>query len=488
MAGYADLFGGAPQGWDSTQETPELGIGNMNEAPGQGASPDALTQNLGEVQAFGLFQKATNEDGQIEPASWSIDSAGRVKGDMPAKDFFQLLGGFRQNQQTQAAFNAEALRLKAQEDKIRANPLMAILSAVAAGAAQQPNMPGIVRALGAANASLNPSADSLAQRRMGILQTLAQMESHGAAAAETRAYRETQIENTRADNARADRAQAVAEGKAKEAEVQHYIKNLADPADVDALPGLTEDEKKKIKAGVEGRYKLELRKNKESLDIYRSKAGIREKSKMAEIHARGAEARLTQRDIADFKNDLGQEMVRYKLNARNTDPTVRATTMGRLYGTSAYLDQAIQKYQFVLTNPMADDEQKALAKKMIDEVAQNKIEIDGLLQGMATTSAPAAPAAAPAAPPAPAGAPKAAPAAAPPRPQNPNIVSVRRVGGGEPPRPTTSPTPAPTKTATPRPSTTNPPPPKKLGSVGSGSSWFASQLKAEDERLRRSKR
>jgi len=218
VSGFDQLFG--------LDQAPGLGQGTMDEQP-QGISPQ-FQDNAGELSSFADFfgkQTADSEKPPVSPEFTIKDGVISLKG-IPMETAQQIYGGFQQHQQTQAAFNAEALRLKAQEDKIRANPLLSVLSAVAAGAAQDPRMPPIVRALGYANASLNPSPDALAQRRMGILQTLAQLESHGndaqsreAALQETKRYHNALIADRNLDNARLrETAKARVEGAKEDRE------------------------------------------------------------------------------------------------------------------------------------------------------------------------------------------------------------------------------------------------------------------------------
>jgi len=338
---------------------------------------DMVQKNLGEVQAFGLFQKATNEDGQIEPASWSIDSAGRVKGDMPAKDFFQLLGGFRQNQQTQAAFNAEALRLKAQEDKIRANPLLSVLSAVAAGAAQDPRMPAIVRALGYANASLNPSPDALAQRRMGLLQTMAQLEQEQAGHANAAGTLQRQLaKDTFEENLKMQEfalkkaAMDKAETKQDEASIDKFLSPYTKDARDDKIPRLAphdefvrdaikkagmdlpdaEDAYKNLQslyqATLAGREEASKQRVAEGVAIEKAKAPIRIDVGTQLAQAKGNVAvdtfkketpLVVQRtqDVGKIKNDLAVSLKEEMLNRGIPEKQAEAQTKGRGAGQLA---------------------------------------------------------------------------------------------------------------------------------------------------------
>lgn len=197
MPGLFDQLGDLAQG-------PELGQGDLNEGGSGGWSPEQQQSfggnmdQLGGLADFFGKQSSDEEKAPVKPEITIKDGVIGLKG-IPMETAQAIYGGFQQHQKTQAAFNAEALRLQQQENAIRSNPLMSILSAVAAGAAQDPRMPAIVRALGSANAALNPSPDALAQRRLGIMQTLAQMEHQDALSGETfrhhRALEETAAQN-----------------------------------------------------------------------------------------------------------------------------------------------------------------------------------------------------------------------------------------------------------------------------------------------------
>lgn len=95
---------------------------------------------------------------------------------MPPEMVQRLMTADRFYQQALESYSQEANRLQTREQGVRDQPLLSALATIAGNLAQNdPTLPGWVRGLGAASRQLNPTADELSQRRLGVLGAQADM-------------------------------------------------------------------------------------------------------------------------------------------------------------------------------------------------------------------------------------------------------------------------------------------------------------------------
>ncbi len=91
-----------------------------------------------------------------------------------------LLRQSKQLNEIMGAFHQEAARLQLQEQQQMQQPWMQLATALSANLAQARDMPGWVQALGRTAAQLNPPADVLRARRMGVMGEEAQIAERAA--------------------------------------------------------------------------------------------------------------------------------------------------------------------------------------------------------------------------------------------------------------------------------------------------------------------
>jgi hypothetical protein len=158
--------------------------------PGGPQQPDPrfgeeLQRAIGGMKEFQTNIVAQNKIQQDPLAGVQSASMNYQTGEMTWKVHKDVVEGLMQDHQElnqiRGAFAQEAQRLKIQEDAARQQPWVQLATALSANIAQQPNMPGFVKALGATAAQLNPTADQLGARRMGVLNQQAQMAEKSAA-------------------------------------------------------------------------------------------------------------------------------------------------------------------------------------------------------------------------------------------------------------------------------------------------------------------
>lgn len=132
--------------------------------------PDWFTPAAGAVGETGdmLTQGAADAQKHLD---WTIEHKDGVQTaslEMDMETFKQFQQEREQLQKIKESYNNEAQRLEQREQQTRAHPIANLLSNVAGAMAQDPKMPGWVHALGKTSLQLNPTADALAERRMGV--------------------------------------------------------------------------------------------------------------------------------------------------------------------------------------------------------------------------------------------------------------------------------------------------------------------------------
>lgn len=183
--GNSPLNMGAP--WDAISGLgggPSQGPGFGQELarafqPQQGPSPERLPgqeelqtalANMRDFQSRLVVQNQQNE--QIKPpATIKVNTSDGTLdlGKVPIETYQAFMRDRQQLDEIRGAFHQEATRLQNQENQVRQQPWAQLATALSANLANQPDMPGWVRGLGQTAAQLNPTADQLAARKLGVL-------------------------------------------------------------------------------------------------------------------------------------------------------------------------------------------------------------------------------------------------------------------------------------------------------------------------------
>jgi hypothetical protein len=155
---------------------------------GGGASPTQeaeLHQALGGMRDFQARLVTQNKMAEDPMQGVSEMKINNKTGEMTAKfhkdTLESLIRDHKQLNEIRGSFHQEAERLKAQEEKVRSqSPWITLATTLSSHMAQQRNMPGWVQAAGGAAAELNPSADKIRDKRLGVLSEEAQLAERGA--------------------------------------------------------------------------------------------------------------------------------------------------------------------------------------------------------------------------------------------------------------------------------------------------------------------
>lgn len=268
-------------------------------------------------------------------------------------------------------------------------------------------MPAIVRALGYANASLNPSPDALAQKRMGILQTLAQLEQEQAG--HTNAANSLQRQNRKdlVDEFYKDQdlqlkkaAAEKASEKTDQAEVDKFLKPYTAAANDPRVPRLVPHDdfmssavKKMDYTDAEDQYK-ELQRQYQATVAGKKEASTEKVQERTDIATSVAKAVLPLRTEAAVEKAvrIGNAMVPIKaathaaMITAGIEPTV---AMGKaMEGVKAETAQKISEASLPAKKEMADYAMKIamekaanlplmkLAPKEVDSLVAAKQTID----------------------------------------------------------------------------------------------------------------
>lgn len=139
-----------------------------------------------------------------QPKKISFDDKGNVSLTVSQNMFNEFTNMMRGYQDMDAQLRQKDAELAASQQRAQANPLLHALGLLAANIAQQPNMPGVVRAAGATAAQLRAQDDprlieaqrsEVLARRMGLRKESAELAIKAQNAAVNETYREGMIEN-----------------------------------------------------------------------------------------------------------------------------------------------------------------------------------------------------------------------------------------------------------------------------------------------------
>lgn len=153
--------------------------------PGTSALENVLSNSQGVTDLFGTMRQDQEQNqeplklkSEIDPATGEqVYSAENISGPAMA----QIMKALEIYPKVIAGMQQHADLLAQQEAKARANPLMNVLSTVAGNlAVTDPRLPPLVSALGRSSLQLNPTADELARRRIGLESEIAKTATEGA--------------------------------------------------------------------------------------------------------------------------------------------------------------------------------------------------------------------------------------------------------------------------------------------------------------------
>ena len=155
-------------------------------------------QSIEKLRTVGANLGVQNKmnDNPLPPSKMTMNADGTIdmKG-LPRETFEAYQRDRQELNQIRGSFAQEAARLQQQEEYQRQHPWAHLAAALGANLGQAKDMPGWVQGLAKTSAQLNPSADELRSRRMGVLGQEAQL-------AERSAAMESQIQGASLDKQR----------------------------------------------------------------------------------------------------------------------------------------------------------------------------------------------------------------------------------------------------------------------------------------------